>query len=125
MTTDLGEILSFPRKSVEQPPEDVQWVTADKVFIKQLFIKEAGTLVPQHSHVYDHTTMLAVGAVRVWCDGRYIGDYVAPQPILIENGVKHTFMALQPNTLLYCIHNLSRSEVVEILAEHQLDDGDY
>lgn len=119
MTTSLGEVLAAGTVPVEQPP-DVQWITADRVFIKQLAIAKAGTMVPQHSHTYDHTSMLARGAIRVWCDGRYIGDFIAPQPILIGKGTKHTFMSLEDNTLIYCIHNLSRSEVVEILAEHDL-----
>lgn len=106
-------------KALEQPPV-VEFSTADEVFIKQMLIAKAGTYIPQHSHLYDHTSMLAVGAIKVWEDGVLTGEHVAPKPLLIKKGVKHTFQALVDGTLVYCIHNLSHSGVVEILAEHQL-----
>jgi hypothetical protein len=34
--------------------------------------------------------------------------------------VKHTFESLEDDTILYCIHNLMRSEIVELLEEHQI-----
>jgi hypothetical protein len=103
---------------VEQPP---LWehTSADGVFIKQMLLKDAGTLVPQHAHVYDHTTMLATGSVRVWVEGVLKGDFQAPKPLFIKAKVKHTFQSLEPNTLLYCIHR-SRGGPIAIHAEHQL-----
>lgn len=103
---------------IEQPP---LWehTSVDGVFIKQMLLKEQGTMVPQHAHVYDHTTMLAVGSVRVWVDGKLEGDFQAPHPLFIRSKVKHTFQSLEPNTLLYCIHR-SRGGPIAIHAEHQL-----
>jgi quercetin dioxygenase-like cupin family protein len=103
---------------IEQPP---LWehTSVDGVFIKQMFLAAAGTLVPQHSHVYDHTTMLAVGSVRVWIEGELQGDFHAPRPLFIKAKAKHTFQSLEPNTLLYCIHR-SRGGPIAIHAEHQL-----
>ena len=105
---------------VEQPADDVEFIQADDVFIKQMHIKKAGTLIPQHSHRYDHSSMLAVGSMRVWCDGQYVGDFSAPHPLFIEAGTKHMFLALEDDTVVYCIHNLSRSDVVEVLEENNL-----
>ena len=103
---------------VEQPP---LWerTTPDGVFIKQMYLRHAGTAVPQHAHVYDHTSMLARGAVRAWADGELLGEFQAPCPIFIKAKVKHTFLSLEPDTLIYCIHNVSRTGAVEIHAEHQ------
>lgn len=98
----------------EQPP---LWehTSVDGVFIKQMFLKDAGTIVPQHAHVYDHTSMLAVGKIRAWADDELLGEFEAPMPIFIKAKVKHTFLSLVPGTLIYCIHRDMR-----IYAEHQL-----
>lgn len=107
----------------EEQPHGVEIHMADDVFIKQMVIPRAGTFVPQHSHNYDHTSMLAVGSVRAWVDGVLKGDFQAPTGILIEAGTKHTFMALEDNTVLYCIHNVSRTGLIEIDEEHQIVEG--
>lgn len=104
---------------MEQPP-DISFSTEDGVFIKQMYLRNSGTVVPQHSHKYDHTSMLAVGAIAVWCDGIYVGNFLAPQPIVIKAGKKHTFMSLIDHTMLYCIHNISRTGDVEVEDEHIL-----
>lgn len=105
-------------RAPEQPPV-VEIKMADGVFIKQMAIAKAGTLIPQHSHAYDHTSMVAVGAVRVWCDGKLLGDFRAPTGILIKAFSKHTFQALEQGTIVYCIHNVSRTGDVEIMEEHR------
>lgn len=109
-------------RAIDQPPV-VEIHMADDIFIKQMLITKAGTYIPQHSHAYDHTSMLAVGSVRVWVDGIIKGDFKAPTGILIEKGTKHTFLSLEDNTIVYCIHNLMRSDAVEVLEEHHLVGG--
>jgi hypothetical protein len=103
----------------DQPPV-WEHTSVDGVFVKQMYLKDAGTLVPQHAHVFDHTTMLAVGSVRVWVDGVLQGDFMAPAPLFIKAKVKHSFLSLEPDTLLYCIHNIKRTGTVQIHAEHQI-----
>lgn len=102
-------------ETVELP--EVEFSIVDNIFIKQMHLKDAGMFVPQHSHKYDHTSMLAVGSVRVWCDGALVGEFNAPKPIEIKAGTKHTFMSLEPNTIVYCIHN-TRDHDLEIDSEH-------
>lgn len=97
---------------IEQPP-NWEHVSVDGVFIKQMYLKDAQTAIPQHSHLYDHTTMLAKGRVRVWVEGTLLGDYEAPAPIFIKAKAKHTFLSLEPDTLLYCIHNETHRKVHE------------
>jgi hypothetical protein len=109
-------------QEIEQPP-DISFALTDGIFIKQLFIKSAGSLVPQHSHEYSHVSMLAVGAIRAWCDGVLLGDFVAPHPLHIAALKKHTFQSLVDNTLIYCIHNVSRTGEVDIHEEHQIGEG--
>jgi quercetin dioxygenase-like cupin family protein len=98
-----------------------EFVCTDGVFIKQMHLKTAGTYVAQHSHKYSHHSMLARGSVHVWKNEKFFAAYHAPCAILIEAGCKHTFMSLEDETIVYCIHNVSRSHGdVEILAENGL-----
>lgn len=99
----------------------VDWMSADKVFIKQIHITGQYALIPQHSHKYDHSTVVAVGGVRVWEDGVPKGDHVAPALLFIKAGVKHTFQTLTPETLLLCLHNGMREDVAAVLEEHQIE----
>jgi hypothetical protein len=59
--------------------------------------------------------MLAVGSVRVWCDGEFKGDYKAPTAIFIKENSEHKFLSLEPNTVIYCIHRIDRAGEIEIL----------
>ncbi len=105
--------------AVEQPVE-VQISMADDVFIKQISIPKAGTLVPQHSHHFDHTSLLAVGSLRIWQDGAWLGDFRAPVPVHIRAGVQHQMQALEDGTVFYCVHNTARAGYVEVLEEGAL-----
>ena len=106
---------------VEQP-FGVETHLADGVFVKAMNIPAKGTYVPQHAHAYDHTSMVAVGAVRVWADGKLRGDFAAPHGVFIPAHVKHTMLSLTDTTLVYCIHNVSRSGNVSVAEEHQFED---
>ncbi len=113
-----SELIVAPRQ-----PETVDIKMADGVFVKSIRVPDAFTLIPQHSHLYDHTSMLAVGSVRVWADEKLLGDFIAPHGILIKAKVKHRFLTLVPGTLIYCIHNLSHTGEIEVDDEHYLDFG--
>lgn len=104
-------------------PFGIEIFTADGVFIKEMRIPKARTLVPQHSHAYDHTSMLARGSIRMWRDGAYCGEKVAPCGIFIAAGVKHSFLSLEDDTIIYCVHNLHGSEAVEVVEEHEIVGG--
>jgi quercetin dioxygenase-like cupin family protein len=106
-----------------EQPHGVEIHMADGIFIKQMIVPKAGTYVPQHSHTWDHVSMLAVGSIRVWKDGVLDGDYTAPTGIMIKAGVEHTFLALVDQTILYCVHNIGRTGEVEIIKEHQIVPG--
>lgn len=106
-------------EAVEQPPV-VEIKMADGIFIKQMYVAKRGTLIPQHSHEYEHVSMIAVGAFRLWRDGELLGDYAAPCGVVIPARSKHLFQALTDGATVYCIHNISRADEVEIAEEHQI-----
>jgi hypothetical protein len=105
------------RFDIEQPERHPQ-ITADGIFILPMTLKIAGSIVPQHSHKYDHTSYIAAGAVKAWKDGAYIGEFKAPTGILIEAGTMHRFLTLEPNTTILCIHNFTHPDAVAVLAEN-------
>lgn len=105
---------------LNEPPDDAEWTTTDNIFIKQMFLKKKGILVPQHSHEYDHTSLVASGSVRAWKDGVLLGDFCAPFILNIPARTKHKFLSLEDKTVVYCIHNVSHSGIVDIHEEHKL-----
>lgn len=108
--------------TVAQPP-NVEIHTLDGMFVKQMYMIEAGTIIPQHSHAHPHLSMIAAGAVRLWRDEVLVGDFCAPHGVHIPAGTKHLFVSLVPHTVVYCIHNIDRTGAVEILEEHQVEGG--
>jgi len=107
---------------LEQQP-DPWFVHADGLEVKQLDFKKAGWTAAQHVHAFDHLTMLAAGSLRVWVNDDYRGDFRAPQAFLVKAGEAHLFVALEDNTIAYCIHNLHGKEEPEVLARGELPKG--
>lgn len=91
----------------------------DGVFIKQMPFPRRGDAIPAHSHKYAHHTLIARGRARVWGDEQDLGEFGEGQAVYVAAGVEHLFLALEDNTLAYCIHNLHGKEEVEILAENR------
>lgn len=90
------------------------------VFVKEMLTPDAGTIIPQHAHRYDHVSYLAAGAVRLWKDGEYVGEFDAPAAIRIPALAKHRFETICDWTLILCIHAVGEAEDVDIHEEHHL-----
>jgi quercetin dioxygenase-like cupin family protein len=114
-------MVSVPTQFFEVPPvESIEATTPDHLFIKSMRVPKAGTVIPQHAHVWGHTTYLAKGKMRVWKGDAYVGDFTAPQTLWIEAEAKHTFQTLEDDVIALCIHNLQDANVVKILEQHEL-----
>lgn len=98
---------------------EVEWYIDERIFVKQMLMDREGICVPKHKHDYDHCSMLATGSVRVWHDDKLVGDFKAPMPLTVKAGIFHTYMSLEPNTLVYCIHATNGAEVE--ISEHQTE----
>ncbi len=94
--------------------------TVNGVWTAHIAIRDAGTRTPQHSHAFDHLTVLAHGAVRVSRSDADPVEYTAPADILIPARVKHLFETLTPDVALVCVHNTALTGRVEITEEHQI-----
>jgi quercetin dioxygenase-like cupin family protein len=108
---------------VTEQPFSVQITMPDGIFVKSMCVAKAGTVIPQHAHAYEHSSFVALGSVRVWKDGVLLGDFSAPRFILIPPRTKHRFQTLEDGTIVFCIHNISRTGAVEIAEEHHLAEG--
>lgn len=97
-------------KRAEQQPETISVTVYGGVYYKLYRVPDADTVLPQHSHRYDHLTALLQGSVRLWRDDEFIGDYRAPATIRIPAHTMHTFQSLVPGVVLACIHNADHAE---------------
>lgn len=111
--------MSYVRHPTQ--PEVVSVKIAAGIFIKRTRLPEAGMIVPQHAHGYDHISSITSGAARVEADGVVLGDFQAPADIVIKAHVKHLFTTLAPDTTVLCIHRLTDDGDVPDAEEHQLE----
>ena len=95
---------------------------ADGIHTEAVRIFKAGMQTGHHSHVYDHTTVIVRGAVEAWAGGKRLGEFREMESLLIKAGVKHHFRALEDDTTFVCIHNVSRSGVIETIDEFKMKD---
>ena len=111
-------------KAAEYQPETISIMVFGGVYYKVWYVRDAGTVIPQHAHEYDHITALLSGVVAVSYDGSDPVEYKAPAALAIDAGVKHTFTTLHAHTVLACIHNADRLDdegEPAVREEHQLE----
>lgn len=90
---------------------------------RQMHFLAAGDKEDGHTHQFDHLTLLASGSLRVTVDGATT-DFVAPHMIYIHKDKRHELVALEDNTVAYCIHALrSSNKTGDILDPSMVPDG--
>lgn len=77
-----------------------------------MHFKKAGDLEHGHTHPFDHLTLLAAGSLRVTVNGKTT-DFHAPHMIFIKAEYNHELVALEDNTVAYCIHALRKGNGVD------------
>ena len=92
------------------------------VFSRQMHFEKAGDFEMGHTHDFDHLTLLASGSLRITVDGQ-ITDYKAPHMIYIHKDVNHELLALEDNTVTYCIHAIRDGETGDILDPAMIPKG--
>ena len=83
----------------------VQLGCVANLFSRQMHFKKAGDLEHGHTHPFDHLTLLASGSLRVTVNGR-VTDFKAPHMIYIKAEHNHELVALEDDTVAFCIHAL-------------------
>jgi quercetin dioxygenase-like cupin family protein len=89
---------------------EVKIFEASGLYFRSHTLRHAMDIIPQHVHDHDHATFVAAGRARAWKDGVLVGDRSAGEAFEIEAGAEHIFQALEPKTMLVCVHDLKSAE---------------
>lgn len=89
------------------------------LFTRQMHFLKAGDVEYGHTHDFDHLTLLASGKLQVTVDGKAT-EFTAPQMIYIAKDKRHELVALEDNTVAYCIHALRFGENVEDIIDPEM-----
>ena len=109
--------IRFPEIGEEEIPEQddaprpiTNISCVGNIYMRMIYFKNAGDVMPGHSHAYDHPTLLAKGSVEVNYQGIKT-KFSAPTVIYIKAETSHEITALEDETLAYCIHPLRNNDV--------------
>lgn len=86
---------------------DYEFYECGNLMIKMMPLPYAGYSVMTHAHHYDHITMIANGAVMI-TTGETEVIYKAPALVTVKAHTHHGIVALEDNTVAYCIHDKSQ-----------------
>lgn len=84
------------------------------LFSRQMHFVKAGDTELGHKHQFDHLTLLAAGSLRVTVDGN-VSEFKAPHMIYIHKDKNHELVALEDDTVAYCIHALRDNNNEDII----------
>lgn len=84
------------------------------LFSRMMHFKKAGDTELGHTHQFDHLTLLASGSLKVTVDGNE-STFNAPHMIYIHKDKIHELVALEDNTVAYCIHALRDKTTSDII----------
>lgn len=116
---EARKIHSIAQVSLVQIPlgADISFPTADGLEIKELYFPEPGIFMGQHAHARSHAHIVGSGEVRVWVEGKELGDFRAGQIIDIAAGKLHMLMSLKADTRGFCVHNVVGLDGIEVVEE--------
>lgn len=82
---------------------EVKLGSVANLYCRMMYFKNVGDIEHGHTHAFDHLTLLAHGRLQVTVDGR-VSEFEAPHMIYIKKDKMHELVALETNTVAYCIH---------------------
>jgi mannose-6-phosphate isomerase-like protein (cupin superfamily) len=89
---------------------------------RQMLFELKGDAETTHTHEFDHLTLLAKGSLQVTVNEQTT-VYQAPTMIYIRAHEYHTLVALEDQTVAYCIHALRDRETGDILDPAMIPNG--
>ena len=89
---------------------------------RMMLFRSSGDTEQGHSHPFDHLTLLAKGSLRVTVDG-LATDFHSPHMIYIQKDKTHELVALEDETLAFCIHGLRDKSTGDILDASMIPAG--
>jgi quercetin dioxygenase-like cupin family protein len=94
---------------------------AGNIYSRMMHFTKAGDIEIGHTHDFDHLTLLASGSLKVTVEGKNT-VFKAPHMIWIHKDKNHELIALENNTVAYCIHAV-RDEFGEIVDPSMIPNG--
>ena len=89
------------------------------LYSRQMHFENVGDIEHGHTHQFDHMTLLASGRLQVTVDGK-VSEFSAPHMIYIKKDKMHELVALEPNTVAYCIHPMRLGERIEDIVDPEM-----
>lgn len=89
---------------------------------RMMHFKNSGDIEQGHSHQFDHLTLLAKGSLKIIVDNKET-VFNAPHMIYIKKDKFHTLVALENDTVAYCIHALRETSNGDILDPSMIPEG--
>jgi hypothetical protein len=90
---------------------DIRIGCVANLYSRMMHFRKAGDVELGHTHQFDHLTLLASGALRVTVEG-VATEFRAPHQLYIRADKNHELVALEDNTVAFCIHALRNGEGV-------------
>ena len=80
------------------------------LWIREMQFMNAGDVMSGHKHTFDHATLCATGSFEVT-----LGDEIhvideTPCVVFIAKDIEHKIVALENNSLAYCLHGIHDPE---------------
>ena len=97
----------------------VQIGCVSNVYIRMMHFHNAGDVEHGHTHGFDHVSFLTKGSVKMLVEG-VEKTFTAPHMILVKKEFEHEITALEPDTILCCIHALRDNDTGDILDPDQI-----
>ena len=89
---------------------------------RQMHFKKLGDTEQGHKHQFDHLTLLAKGKLKVKVnDSETV--FTAPHMIYIHKDDNHELIALEDDTVAYCIHALRLADQSSIIDPSMITRG--
>jgi quercetin dioxygenase-like cupin family protein len=102
---------------------DIKIGCVANLWSRMMHFSKAGDTEIGHTHSFDHLTLLASGSLKITANNKET-VFKAPNMIYIHKDVKHELVALEDNTVAYCIHALREgNEVDDILDPSMIPNG--
>ena len=109
-------IISDTNKRVGKPESTFDIV--EQVWMHKVQMNKVGDTKPGHAHKFPHVTLVAKGSVQIVevdLDGTetVVGEAGIDEKILVPEGIGHKLIALEDNTITYCIEQLPTREKLD------------
>lgn len=102
---------------------EIQIGCVSNIYTRSMHFLKAGDKEIGHSHVFDHLSLLTKGSLQVTVDGQ-VSVFKAPHMIFITKNKNHELVALEDDTLTYCIHALRDGDGVgDIIGDDMVPKG--